>query len=203
MVAYSSTISNLQFDDLTGRIAYFMQQEGLQILSPGAAESETVSPLPLRSHRGVAWSPAGDVLALVSETEGIPALHLFTPASKESIRLTPTGQAHLEPSWSPDGRQIAFVRNDQMTAKGADLYRMTVAAPQVSERLTTDGASEFTYAVPKRRAGHAPPGSGVPVDTEYHWDILAHQNVRKLDENTYTTAMTGLKYKLAHRRSRT
>src|SRR5262245_13815642 len=25
---------------------------------------------------------------------------------------------------------------------------------------------EFTYAVPKRRAGHAPPGSGVPVDTE-------------------------------------
>ena len=60
---------------------------------------------------------------------------------------------------------------------------------------------EFTYAVPKRRAGHAPPGSGVPVDTEYHWYILAHQNVRKLDENTYTTAMTGLKYKLAHKRA--
>ena len=60
---------------------------------------------------------------------------------------------------------------------------------------------EFTYAVPKHRAGHAPPGSGVPVDTEYHWYILAHQNVRKLDENTYTTAMTGLKYKLAHRRA--
>lgn len=60
---------------------------------------------------------------------------------------------------------------------------------------------EFTYAVPKRRAGHAPPGSGVPIDTEYHWYILAHQNVRKLDENTYTTAMTGLKFKLAHRRA--
>jgi hypothetical protein len=55
--------------------------------------------------------------------------------------------------------------------------------------------------VPKRRAGHAPPGSGVPVGTEYHWYILAHQNVRKLDENTYTTAMTGLKYKLAHKRA--
>ena len=55
--------------------------------------------------------------------------------------------------------------------------------------------------MPKRRAGHAPPGSGVPIDTEYHWYILAHQNVRKLDENTYTTAMTGLKYKLAHRRA--
>jgi hypothetical protein len=60
---------------------------------------------------------------------------------------------------------------------------------------------EFRYAVPKRRAGHAPPGSGVPVGTEYHWYILAHQTVRKLDENTYTTAMSGLKYKLAHKRA--
>jgi hypothetical protein len=60
---------------------------------------------------------------------------------------------------------------------------------------------EFTYAVNKRRAGHAPPGSGVPVGTAYHWYILAHQIVRKLDENTYGTAMTGLKYKLAHKRA--
>jgi hypothetical protein len=60
---------------------------------------------------------------------------------------------------------------------------------------------EFSYAVPKRRAGHAPPGSGVPVGTEYHWYILGHQNVRKLDENSYTTALTGLKYKLAHKRA--
>ena len=60
---------------------------------------------------------------------------------------------------------------------------------------------EFSYAVHKRRAGHAPAGSGVPVGTEYHWYILAHQNVRKLDANTYTTALTGLKYKLAHKRA--
>jgi len=36
--------------------------------------------------------------------------------------------------------------------------------------------------------------------TEYHWYILAHQNVRKLDANIYTTSMDGLKYKLAHKR---
>jgi hypothetical protein len=34
---------------------------------------------------------------------------------------------------------------------------------------------EFTYAVTKRRAGHAPEGSGVPVGTEYHWYMLPHQ----------------------------
>jgi len=70
-----------------------------------------------------------------------------------------------------------------------------------NEKKVTPERWEFSYAVPKRRAGHAPPGSGVPVGTEYHWYILGHQNVRKLDENTYTTSMTGLKYKLAHKRA--
>ena len=69
------------------------------------------------------------------------------------------------------------------------------------EKKVTPDRWEFSYAVPKRRAGHAPPGSGVPIGTEYHWYILGHQNVRKLDENTYSTAMTGLKYKLAHKRA--
>jgi len=69
------------------------------------------------------------------------------------------------------------------------------------ETKVTPDRWEFSYAVPKRRAGHAPAGSGVPVGTEYHWYILAHQNVGKLDANTYTTALTGLKYKLAHKRA--
>jgi hypothetical protein len=60
---------------------------------------------------------------------------------------------------------------------------------------------EFTFDVNKRRSGKAPEGSGVPVGSEYHWYILAHQNVRKLDANNYTTSMTGLKYKLAHKRA--
>ena len=62
---------------------------------------------------------------------------------------------------------------------------------------------EFTYATNKRRAWQAPEGSGVPVGTEYHWYLLARQNVRKLDANSYTTSMEGLKYKLAHKRAET
>src|SRR5215216_3323710 len=69
------------------------------------------------------------------------------------------------------------------------------------EKKITPDKWEFTYAVNKRRSGHAPEGSGFPVGTEYHWYILAHQNVRKLDANNYTTSMTGLKYKLAHKRA--
>ncbi len=69
------------------------------------------------------------------------------------------------------------------------------------EHKVTPDKWEFNYAVTKRRAGKAPEGSGVPVGTEYHWYILAHQTVKKLDANSYTTAMTGIKYKIAHRRA--
>jgi hypothetical protein len=60
---------------------------------------------------------------------------------------------------------------------------------------------KFTYAVNKLRKWNAPEGSGAPVGTEYHWYILAHQKVRKLNANEYTTSMTGVKYRLAHRRA--
>ena len=58
----------------------------------------------------------------------------------------------------------------------------------------------ISYEVTKRRAGKAPEGSGVPVGTEYHWYILAHQMVKKLDANSYSTSLNGLKFKLAHKR---
>lgn len=69
------------------------------------------------------------------------------------------------------------------------------------ETKITPDLWQIEYAVVKRRAGKAPEGSGVPVGTEYHWYILSHQTVRKLDADSYTTAMTGLKYKLAHKRA--
>ena len=69
------------------------------------------------------------------------------------------------------------------------------------ETKITPDLWEISYAVTKRRAGHAPEGSGVPVGTEYHWYILAHQHVRKLNANDYTTSLTGLKFKLAHKRA--
>ena len=69
------------------------------------------------------------------------------------------------------------------------------------ETKITPDLWELSYAVTKRRAGKAPPGSGVPVGTAYHWYIFAHQNVRKLNADDYTTSMTGLKLKLAHKRA--
>ena len=69
------------------------------------------------------------------------------------------------------------------------------------EKKVTPDRWEFTYEVPKRRAGKAPEGSGAPVGTEYHWYILAHQVVKKLNANVYSTAMQGTKFKVAHKRA--
>jgi hypothetical protein len=41
------------------------------------------------------------------------------------------------------------------------------------------------------------------VGTEYHWYILAHQNTAKQTANDYTTTLTGLKFKIAHKRAGT
>jgi hypothetical protein len=69
------------------------------------------------------------------------------------------------------------------------------------EKKITPDLWQIGYAVTKRRAGRAPEGSGVPVGTEYHWYVLAHQNVAKQSANAYTTSLTGLKFKIAHKRA--
>src|SRR6266498_5988922 len=69
------------------------------------------------------------------------------------------------------------------------------------EKKITPDLWEISYSVTKRRAGRAPEGSGVPAGTEYHWYIISHQNVKKINANDYTTVMSGLKYKLAHKRA--
>jgi hypothetical protein len=70
-----------------------------------------------------------------------------------------------------------------------------------TEKKVTPDKWEFQYSVVKRRKGRAPEGSGAPVGTAYNWYILAHQIVTKIDANSYTTEMAGLKYKLAHKRA--
>ena len=69
------------------------------------------------------------------------------------------------------------------------------------ETKITPDLWEISYAVTKRRAGHAPEGSGVPVGTEYQWYIMAYQNVGKLNKDDYSTDLKGLKFKLAHKRA--
>ena len=69
------------------------------------------------------------------------------------------------------------------------------------ERKVAPDRWEFTLSAMKERETEAPDGSGAPIDTRFHWYILAHQRVRKIDSNAYSTFMSGVKYKLAHKRA--
>jgi hypothetical protein len=80
-------------------------------------------------------------------------------------------------------------------------HRWHYDAGDWKETKLTPDQWEIRYDVTKRRAGKAPEGSGVPVGTSYHWYILAHQSVTKLNANDYSTSMVGMKFKLAHRRA--
>ncbi len=115
-----------------------------------------------------------------------------------------------KPARSKEADKDLFVTYNQFKEFEGKLYTgMTIGRSHKwyydqgvwKETKITPDLWQIEYAVVKRRAGKAPEGSGVPIGTEYHWYILSHQNVRKLDANSYTTAMTGLKYKLAHRRA--
>lgn len=105
-------------------------------------------------------------------------------------------------------KDIAATYNDFKNFEGKQYTGMKIGRShkwyydqgEWKEKKITPDKWQFTYGVTKRRAGKAPVGSGVPVGTEYHWYILGHQHVRKLNENDYTTSMTGLKFKLAHKR---
>jgi hypothetical protein len=113
------------------------------------------------------------------------------------------------PKKSEPKKELSKTYNEFKTFEGQQYTGMMVGRSHKwhydkgdwKETKITPDLWEISYAVTKRRAGHAPEGSGVPVGTEYHWYILAHQNVRKLNANDYSTSMTGLKYKLAHKRA--
>jgi len=80
-------------------------------------------------------------------------------------------------------------------------HRWKYDAGDWTEKKVTPDRWEFQYSVVKRRAGKAPEGSGAPVGTAYRWYILASQVVTKIDANSYTTEMIGVKHKLAHKRA--
>jgi Tol biopolymer transport system component len=65
-----------------------------------------------------AFSPAGDELAYAADHEGVRKIFLRPVAGGGEARLLTTGLFDdIQPSWSPDGRTIAFVRARQSRRK--------------------------------------------------------------------------------------
>jgi hypothetical protein len=131
------------------------------------------------------------------------------PVKRARATLTKKRAAKKEQKDKSSGSDIASTYNRFKEFEGKQYTGMKIGRShkwyydkgEWKEKKLTPDEWQIHYAVTKRRAGRAPEGSGVPVGTEYNWYILAHQNVRKLNANDYSTEMTGIKYKLAHKRA--
>lgn len=79
---------------------------------------------------GYRWSPDGQALLLTGDRD----LWVYRVAGAKLERLTHTPQEEEVPTFSPDGRRVAFVRQN-------DLYLIDLASSDSREtRLTSDGA---------------------------------------------------------------
>lgn len=103
--------------------------------------------------RNLDWSPDGKWLAVILRKEGrrYGYPHLYSPASGEmrSIMDLADDAEYLQPAFSPDGRRLAFVRDDQTTAT---LYvqRLTPGggADGAPGRVCADNLSFFPAFLP-------------------------------------------------------
>jgi hypothetical protein len=124
------------------------------------------------------------------------------PAKKAAAKKTAAKKGQKQSDIAASYNQYKEFEGQQYTGmKIGRSHRWIYDSGEWKETKITPDLWEISYAVTKRRKGRAPEGSGVPVGTEYHWYILAHQMVEKLDANSYTTSLAGLKYKLAHKRA--
>lgn len=132
-----------------------------------------------------------------------------TAKKKSSVRKPVRTSRSKKATARKSGADIAASYNQLKVFNGKQYTGMQVGRShkwyydrgEWKETKITPDLWEVFYAVTKYRAGKAPKGSGAAVGTGYHWYIIAHQDVRKLNADDYTTVLSGLKYKVAHKRA--
>jgi len=126
----SPAISRVRWRPGSGQISYLRHDdEGLWIYDVATRQEHRVhlpssADVDLDSYR---WSPKGNRILF----EGGGDLWLFDPANGETKRLTDDLQKDEEPTFSPTGDRVAFVRQN-------NLYTLSLKTGRITQ-LTSDG----------------------------------------------------------------
>ncbi|MBK5258372.1 MAG: PD40 domain-containing protein, partial [Thermoanaerobaculia bacterium] len=94
------------------RLAFITFAKGdnlLSIVDVESRDTEHIAIPGLEAIMNVSWSPDGKTIAIAGQTTGVSDLFLWDLESKNLRRLTNDRYADLQPSFSPDGRTLAFV----------------------------------------------------------------------------------------------
>lgn len=113
-------------------------------LDGGLAEQLTDGPC---DDTDLAWSPDGRVIACVSDRSadrdwhyGGGAIHLVDVATGEVQQFTPETERAAHPSWSPDGKEIAYVASQDLDEASQSNFRVWIRSSDGADArcLTAD-----------------------------------------------------------------
>lgn len=116
-----------------------ISQQGNPDIFQMSLDGKKISPL-TSGPRGAmnvepAISPAGDKIAFSSDRSGKPMIYIMNRDGSNPKRVTFAGRYNATPSWSPDGKKIAFAGFDEATDH-FDIFVMDSTGYNMS-RLTT------------------------------------------------------------------
>ncbi len=180
-VQLTATPDNEEWPDWSpdGRHIAFIRNKSIYLIPalPGGAERKVGE-----ATYGLSWSPDSQMLAYVGLTaaDGANSLYLLTLTTGEQRQLTfakiPTSDS--QPTFSPDGRYIGFLRNSSPTARDVFIVPATGGAPtqltfdnrQIWGLTWTADSRSLVYASNRRDGGgmglwRVPVGGGAPERT--------------------------------------
>ncbi|HKB02494.1 MAG TPA: hypothetical protein VKD90_09750, partial [Gemmataceae bacterium] len=92
-----------------------------------------------------AWSPAGNLIAFVSNEAGNEDIWICDPSGAKPLNLTEESkQVDAHPAWSPDGQRIAFYSE---RGGGAAIYTMSVLGRDVRKLIDVKPGIRYTFSL--------------------------------------------------------
>ena len=104
--------------------------------------------------------PRDRVVAYTAEAAGARQLFTLSLRGGYPTQLTASEKPVSDPQWSPDGRRLAFVRDDEIWVVEADGSRLTRVVGQAGRAVATRAGRPMAIGSPSCRDGAAGPRSG-------------------------------------------
>ncbi|MCB0077112.1 MAG: thioredoxin domain-containing protein [Anaerolineales bacterium] len=151
-------------------IVYAAQSElgqTLFIVNVESGESRPLTEGVGRNDGAPAWNPNGELIVFYSSPDGVapPSLYTIRPDGSEETQLTNSGLPSVFPTWSPDGRRLAYTEV-QLSGEWRLLARELESETTYGFTDVTGAITSWRDAPPLADAGltQGPKTSGIEVD---------------------------------------